>query len=155
MCNFIKASSDFVSGTMTGNTCVLSETGPAGGAPGGPTGGAPGGPTGGASGGPTGGASGGPPSKAGGEGDGTPTSRMKRKAPTVNLETFAIDNTPFFAVQDKVVRYIHFIRTAVQQLRKINISGLHYFGGSLWRLEKLPVISLCRHRYWCLYLGGA
>ena len=105
MCNFIKASSDFVSGTMTGNTCVLSETGPPGGAPGGPTGGAPGGPT--------GGASGGPPNGAGGEGDGTPTSRMKRKAPTVNLETFAIDNTPFFAVQDKVVRYFYFVQTAV------------------------------------------
>ena len=70
MCNFIKASSDFVSGTMTGNTCVLSENGPPG------------------------------------EASGAPPGRRKRQAPTVNLETFAIDNTPFFAVQDKVVGYI-------------------------------------------------
>ena len=78
MCNFIKASSDFVSGTMTGNTCVLSENGPPGGASGGPPGGA----------------------------SGAPPGRRKHQAPTVNLETFAIDNTPFFAVQDKLVGYI-------------------------------------------------
>ena len=82
MCNFIRASSDFVSGTMTGDICVLSENGPPGGA------------------------SGGPPSGSGGEGGGSPTSRNKRQAPTVNLETFAIDNTPFFAVQDKPVKSI-------------------------------------------------
>ena len=90
MCNFIRASSDFVSGTMTGDICVLSENGPPGGA----------------SGGPPGGASGGPPSGSGGEGGGSPTSRNKRQAPTVNLETFAIDNTAFFAVQDKPVKSV-------------------------------------------------
>ena len=65
--------------------------------------------------------------KGGGKGGDKPSNRRKREAPTFNLESFAIDNTPFFAVQSKPVNIfpVNYI------FLFILFSGLHYYGGSL------------------------
>ena len=82
MCNFAKAGSPFVSGSMSGDTCVLTNKGP----PGPPGGGAP---------------PGGAPLRRKREAG----KRVKRDGPPqVNLDTFPNDFVGFFAVQDKPVR---------------------------------------------------
>ena len=70
-----KPGSDFVTGEMDGDLCVLSEKGPPGG---------------------------GPP---GDGGVGPPGGRKKRQVdlPTINIDTFDVDWISFFAVQDKPV----------------------------------------------------
>ena len=70
-----KPGSDFVTGEMDGDLCVLSEKGPPGG---------------------------GPPGEGGG---GPPGGRKKRQVdlPTINIDTFDVDWISFFAVQDKPV----------------------------------------------------
>ena len=75
-----KPGSDFVTGEMDGDLCVLSEKGPPGG---------------------------GPPGEGGGGdgGGGPPGGRKKRQVdlPTINIDTFDVDWISFFAVQDKPV----------------------------------------------------
>ena len=78
-----KPGSDFVTGEMDGDLCVLSEKGPPGG---------------------------GPPGEGGGGdgGVGPPGGRKKRQVdlPTINIDTFDVDWISFFAVQDKPVNDI-------------------------------------------------
>ena len=75
-----KPGSDFVTGEMDGDLCVLSEKGPPGGGPPGEVGGGDG-------------------------GGGPPGGRKKRQVdlPTINIDTFDVDWISFFAVQDKPV----------------------------------------------------
>ena len=76
-----KTGSDFVTGEMDGDRCVLSEKGPPGGGP--------------------------PPGDGGGgDGVGGPSGGRKKRQvdlPTINIDTFDVDWISFFAVQDKPV----------------------------------------------------